>query len=510
MNKEKRRVLIFIVAYNAEKTLAEVLNRIPAAVFDYDYRILIIDDSSSDQTFARGLEYRRSHPDLNLEILFNPSNQGYGGNQKLGYQYAIDEGFEAVVLLHGDGQYAPEVLEDMFRPLLDGDADAVFGSRMAVRGDALRGGMPLYKYVGNRILTTFQNRVLDANLSEFHSGYRAYSVAALEQIPFQVNTNDFHFDTEIIIQLMLKGLRIMEIPIPTYYGDEICYVDGLKYAWEVAKATAQSRFHRAGILHKRAFDVDSGPTAYDLKLGYTSTHTLALDDVKDGSHVLDLGCGQGRLAIELKKKGCTIHGVDAAPLDEADALDRHTQLDLSRDAIEFPVDEYDVILLLDVIEHLQSPEAFLDGLREKLKSKGTTPVIISVPNVAFLPVRMRLLLGDFQYGKQGILDLTHCRLFTESSLTNTLLECGYEIESVQGVPAPYPKAIGDNFVSRAMLAVNRALLNVSRGMFAYQIYVRARPLPTVPDLLEETRRTSSRLERSDGAAIRDAANPNAK
>ena len=327
MNKAKRRVLIFIVAYNAEKTLAEVLNRIPAAVFDYDYRILIIDDSSSDQTFAHGLDYQRSHPDLNLEILFNPNNQGYGGDQKL---------------------------------------------------------------------------------------------------------------------------------------------------------------------------------------GYTSTHTMALDDVEDGSHVLDLGCGQGRLATELKKKGCTIHGVDAAPLDKADALDRHTQLDLNRDAIEFPVDEYDVILLLDVIEHLQSPEAFLDALREKLKSKGTTPVIISVPNVAFLPVRMRLLLGDFQYGKRGILDLTHCRLFTESSLTNTLLECGYEIESVQGVPAPYPKAIGDNFVSRAMLAVNRALLNVSRGMFAYQIYVRARPLPTVPDLLEETRRTSSRLERSDDAAIRDVVNRNAK
>ena len=130
----------------------------------------------------------------------------------------------------------------------------------------------------------------------------------------------------------------------------------------------------------------------------------------------------------------------------------------------------------------------------KLKGKGTTPVIISVPNVAFLPVRMRLLLGDFQYGKQGILDLTHCRLFTEGSLKATLQECGYRIESVQGVPAPYPKAIGDNPISRAMLAVNRALLAVSRGMFAYQIYVKARPLPTVRDVLSETRRASSRLE----------------
>ena len=157
-------MLIFIVAYNADKTLDDVLSRIPEAVFEYDYRILIIDDSSSDETFARGLAYGREHPQLNLEVLCNPVNQGYGGNQKLGYQYAIDEGFEAVVLLHGDGQYAPEMLEDMFRPVLEGEADAVFGSRMAVSGDALRGGMPLYKYVGNRILTEFQNKVLDANL----------------------------------------------------------------------------------------------------------------------------------------------------------------------------------------------------------------------------------------------------------------------------------------------------------------------------------------------------------
>ena len=108
-------------------------------------------------------------------------------------------------------------------------------------GGPLQGGMPLYKYAGNRILTYFENNALNLNLTEFHSGYRIYSVAALKQVPFAQNTNDFHFDTEIIIQLVLAGKRIVEGPIPTYYGDEICHVDGLKYAWNVTKAVLKMR-----------------------------------------------------------------------------------------------------------------------------------------------------------------------------------------------------------------------------------------------------------------------------
>src|SRR5262249_49701874 len=152
-----------------------------------------------------------------LTVLFNPINQGYGGNQKIGYYYALRKGFDFVVLLHGDGQYAPEYLPGLIRPLKDGAADACFGSRMMIRGGALKGGMPLYKFFGNKILTWFENRMLRTSLTEFHSGYRAYGVAALKQIPFELNTNDFHFDTEIIVQFVIAGLRIVEVPIPTYY-----------------------------------------------------------------------------------------------------------------------------------------------------------------------------------------------------------------------------------------------------------------------------------------------------
>ena len=156
------RVLIFVVAYNAERTIQSVIQRIPESLSQYHTEILIIDDSSKDHTFQQAREME-SCP-FPLTVLFNPVNQGYGGNQKIGFHYAIRKGFDIVALVHGDGQYAPECLPDLLQPLLAGEADAVFGSRMIAPGDALRGGMPLYKYVGNKILTKIQNRLLRSSL----------------------------------------------------------------------------------------------------------------------------------------------------------------------------------------------------------------------------------------------------------------------------------------------------------------------------------------------------------
>ena len=203
----RKRLLCFIVAYNAEKTIRSVLSRIPLSIArEYDTEVLVIDDASHDQTFERSQEVLLDGV-LPLTVLFNPTNQGYGGNQKLGYHYAIKHGFDYVALIHGDGQYAPECLPALVRPVRDGVADASFGSRMMVKGDALAARMPLYKFVGNRILTWIENRVLQTGLSEFHSGYRVYSVAALKQIPFHLNSNGFCFDTEIIAQLVLAHCR---------------------------------------------------------------------------------------------------------------------------------------------------------------------------------------------------------------------------------------------------------------------------------------------------------------
>src|SRR3954451_23255458 len=201
INLGRKRLLIFIVAYNAQTTIEKVLSRIPRSLRGDNVEVLVIDDSSQDDTFGNGLRYQQRDSDFKITVLRTPVNQGYGGNQKLGYRYAIDHGFDVVALIHGDGQYAPEKLPGLLEPFFKGEADAVFGSRMIHKQDALKGGMPLYKWVGNQVLTNFQNALLGSHLSEFHSGYRLYATKALARIPFERNSNDFHFDTDIIVQL---------------------------------------------------------------------------------------------------------------------------------------------------------------------------------------------------------------------------------------------------------------------------------------------------------------------
>jgi glycosyltransferase involved in cell wall biosynthesis len=256
---EKPRVVVFIVAYQAEKTLETVLSRVPASLFaDYACSILVVDDASTDGTFEVARRYQRQHPELPLDLRRNELNEGYGGNQKVGYKHAIAENADAVVLLHGDGQYAPEELPELVAPVCRREADAVLGSRMLEPFAALRGGMPLYKFVGNKILTSVQNRLLGTTLSEFHSGYRVYSVPLLRRLNFTLNSNDFHFDSEIIIQILNAGGRILELPISTHYGDEICRVNGVKYAKDVVSVSLQHVAHRARLLRQRRFDPVGG------------------------------------------------------------------------------------------------------------------------------------------------------------------------------------------------------------------------------------------------------------
>jgi glycosyltransferase involved in cell wall biosynthesis len=492
-----KRLLIFIVAYNAETTIEKVLTRIPASLHCNDVEVLIIDDSSKDGTFAEGLRYQRHNSDFKITVLRTPENQGYGGNQKLGYRYAIDNGFDIVALVHGDGQYAPEKLPELLEPLVRNETDAVFGSRMIDKRAARRGGMPLYKWIGNQILTAFQNWILGTELSEFHSGYRLYSTSALLQIPFEKNTNAFHFDTDIIIQFVLKKLRIAELPIPTYYGDEICHVNGMKYAWNVFRSTIKARLCRLHLFYDSKFDVQQVEETYDLKLGFSSSHTAAIAAAKPGRRILDVGCGQGRVAAELTKKGCQVTGMDRHIPSPSNAPGDVSFIRWDLDRSEFPVNvsEFDQIFLLDIIEHLKDPAHFMDELR--FAAACSRPeIVLTTANIGFFATRMMLLLGQFNYGKKGILDVTHTRLFTFRSIRELLKQSGYKVLEVQGIPAPFPVALGNNFIARTLVRFNAVLIGLSKGLFSYQIFVRAEAMPTVNNLLAETMETSDNLRRS--------------
>jgi glycosyltransferase involved in cell wall biosynthesis len=489
----KPRVLILIVSYHAEQFIHAVLDRIPAAVWNserFDVEVLIIDDQSKDETFARAVDYVRQHGRTNITVLYNPKNQGYGGNQKIGYHYAIDKGFDHVVLLHGDGQYAPEHLGAMIDPLLNNEADVVLGSRMINRADALRGKMPLYKWVGNQILTFCQNRILGTSLAEFHTGYRAFRVSSLASIPFERNSDYFDFDTDILIQLIDTGKRFVEIPVPTFYGEEVSRVNGLKYAGLIVRTSLLSRVMRLGIFYNPKFDYEIAKTRYAPKLGYPSSHQFAIDYVRPGTTVLDIGCAPGCMSRELRGKQ-----VQTIALDRA--VDASTR-EHAATVIESDVETYDfsdrtkvdTVLLLDVIEHLMSPELFLRRLRQRYG--GDAPdIVITTANVAFLPIRIALLFGQFNYNRRGILDLTHTRLFTFSSLRRMLMQNGYEIVSAKGLPAPYPLAIGDGFSARALLRLNCLAIAISKGLFSYQIVMVVRPKPALTVLLGHAQQTGA-------------------
>jgi len=232
-----KSVVVVMPAYNAGRTLERTYREVPQEVVD---RVLVIDDASHDDTVAVA---RR----LGLTVYVHPENRGYGGNQKTCYTRALAHGADIVVMLHPDYQYDPRRIPELIAPILEGRADLVLGSRLK-DGRALAGGMPLYKYLANRFLTFVENLVLGLHLSEMHTGYRAYSRRLLECINFLANSEDFVFDTEVIVQTAAAGFRIAEIGVPAKYLPEassIGFWPGVRYGLGTLWALLGAR-RRAG------------------------------------------------------------------------------------------------------------------------------------------------------------------------------------------------------------------------------------------------------------------------
>jgi glycosyltransferase involved in cell wall biosynthesis len=210
--QEKASPLIVVVmpAYNAAETLVETRASIPV---DLVSEVILVDDHSRDDTVPVARE-------LGVHVIAHPHNVGYGGNQKTCYMEALRHGADVVVMLHPDGQYDPELLPDMVEPIVNGEAEMTLGSRFLRPGGPKAGGMPRYKIIANRFLTTVENYVLGTHFSELHTGYRAYSRKFLETIPFLRNSNDFVFDTQVIAQAVAFDMRVKEIPVSTKYFPE--------------------------------------------------------------------------------------------------------------------------------------------------------------------------------------------------------------------------------------------------------------------------------------------------
>ena len=227
-----KRVTVVLPAYNAAKTLSKTLAEVPMDIVD---EIILCDDNSTDDTIAVAKSLNIHH------IISHQVNRGYGGNQKSLYDKDIATNADIVIMLHPDYQYTPKLITAMVSIISEGLYPAVFGSRI-LGGGALKGGMPLYKYIANRFLTSFQNILLGQKLSEYHTGYRAYSIDVLKAIDYNANSDDFIFDNQVIAQIFEKGFEIAEITCPTKYFEEASSINlsrSIKYGLGVLSVSLQ-------------------------------------------------------------------------------------------------------------------------------------------------------------------------------------------------------------------------------------------------------------------------------
>ena len=496
MMKEKILICLYTININ-EKLVLDILDKIPKSVANWNHEILILINSSGESISKAVDNSIKKQKSFNLRILFNLQNLGYGGNQKLAFHYAIKHDFDYVLLLAGSGQYAPEQIDELISELASGEFEAVVGSRFLIKNSTVKNQMPAYKYFGIKVITFFQNIILGMQFSEFHSGFRAYKVRALAEIPYVFNSNGRQFDTEVLVQLRLRGLNIQELPVSSLKGKEHPISDYLQYGLGGLWVALKTRLHQLSLSYERKFDIgDISTDGYkdELKLGYPSSHQFAIDEVPAKVKVLDIGCGNALVGTELKKANCYVEGIDFETSTGEKNIDKFTQLNLNEKNLDIPVNEFDYVLLMDILEHLDEPENFVYNLR--VRAKGESPkMVVSVPNIGFINNRVQLLFGRFDYGIRGTMYLGHKRMFTFNAISKLFEQAEFKIIKCEGIPAPFPVAIGDNWISRLFLTINQGFIKVLPRLFSYQIFLVAVPFPTLEDLLINSMET---MKQSDG------------
>jgi glycosyltransferase involved in cell wall biosynthesis len=246
-----KKVTVVMPAYNAELTLRQTYEEVPREIVD---EVILVDDRSRDNTPALARE-------LGIDrVIVHDVNKGYGGNQKTCYTAALENGADIVVMLHPDYQYTPKLLEAMVYPIANGLFPVMLGSRILGKG-ALKGGMPVYKYIANRFLTAFQNILMGQKLAEYHTGYRAFSKEILEQLPLGENSDDFVFDNEMLGQITYAGFIIGEVTCPTKYFDEASSINfrrSSKYGFGVLRVSITYRLCKWGLMKSKIFNFETG------------------------------------------------------------------------------------------------------------------------------------------------------------------------------------------------------------------------------------------------------------
>jgi 2-polyprenyl-3-methyl-5-hydroxy-6-metoxy-1,4-benzoquinol methylase len=467
------RIALFIFDCPDTESLQRVLDRIPRTVDEWFAEIVIMQERSASRSRPVPREFLGSGP-ANLRIHRLPRDAGYGGARKAAFEYALLQGFDHVVVMRGDGLHPPEALPALIYPIFDDLAQMVFAYRHLRLPQAPGSWKLIPNLIAHALATGFQNRLLGLRLRDYHSGYRVYSMHAIERLPFQLDADDHRFDMQIVIQCRALGVPVNEMPVGPIWSEYSTNFLGARAVLRAFRCAVDYRLHQLHAYRLGQYLVDEG-VRYTLKHSKTGSHMQIVDAIEPGSFVLDLGCSQGLLARPLREKGVRVTGVDIAPpARPPDELEQYFQRDLEV-PLELPVGrEFDYVVVSDVIEHLRNRTQLLRGARRYLKEGGR--LIISTPNIALWFYRLSLLVGRFEYGPRGVLDETHVRLFTRATFRREVEKAGFFVLNEKVTALPFEivfESTGRSRLVRSMSNFSHLLARLWPSMFAYQHIIEA-------------------------------------
>jgi SAM-dependent methyltransferase len=474
------RTLIAIDAQHETSTPA-ALSRLPRALVGHPaIELLVVTDggSADDASVAR--------PSTMLGV---PRAMPPGQRRKLVFDYAVRTEKTILLTLPPAGLDDPRHMFDLLAPILRNQADLVIGhDPMNLWRRRIRG-------LAGRVASWGYNKLLGAVHHDVRSTCRAMRVDAVRCMPFGDNADGARFDVELLIQFFVRGLRVAEVRAPHDLSPrERAERPRMR---DVIASAAHCMMHQRGFLFHPRFDTDQSPYRY--RADRYSTHRRVVDRIPAGSRVLDLGCGAGYVAAALRGKGCYVAGVDARDSSEARSnTNEFHVLDLNqlgRAAPRLELDRFDVVIALDVIEHLDGAERFLAAIRAHVREDCR--VILSTANVAYWSMRLSLMLGRFNYGKRGILDVTHTRLFTPRTFDHVCRAAGYDTNGRIGVPPPVTDVIRGS-IGDALTGMHAVLSGWMPALFGFQFIAEMTPRPTIRGLWSRCEiRQASRAGRAE-------------
>ena len=468
-----KRTLVAVTMSVDEPFGAETLRQLPPAFWNaLQIEVVVVDDDSPAAAAQAVRHWAEQARRDRFKLLRSDASLGYGGRRKLACRLALDGGFDHILIVPASGVHHPEAISQLHAQILRGEADLLVAPSAALGFLA-------------RLLDRFQRRITRIPAAGQAGGLRAVSAALLKRIPFEVADNGRIFDTQMLLQAVYAGAAVaLAAPAPPSPNKP---ARSARDAFASLLAAVQFKFHQMGMVCALTYR-HLEPFRYRDKAAMLySSHAMALDLVRARRPrtLLDIGCGPGHIASRCRDLGAVVTGVDAF-LPHPGTMDHFHRTDLESEPLPVNPFDFDMVLLMDVIEHFEDPERFLLDLRGKSHRPGHPPpvIVISTPNIAFFSIRLNLLMGRFNYAERGILDVSHKRLFTRSSLLSAIRVCGYTVESIKPVPAPF-EAVIPNRLGTLLARVAAALAWLMPGLFAFQFLVVCRPLPSVASLLAQ-------------------------